>query len=78
MQARVLASVVGEEGVSEIDQHYLVFGRRFEAELVAQDRRRSLEESMDHGWKLLSLLPRSEMNRLSDEQISDHLGEGDG
>ena len=78
VQARVLASVVGEEGVSEIDQHYLAFGRRFEAELIAQRRRRSLEESMDRGWQLLALLPRSEMNRLSDRQISDHLGEGRG
>ena len=68
--------MVGEDGVSEIDQRYLAFGRRFEAQLIAQGRRRSLEESMDRGWQLLALLPRSEMNRLSDAQIRQHLGEG--
>jgi len=78
VQARVLASVVGEDGVSEIDQRYLVFGQRFEAEFVAQRDRRSLEESMAVGWRLLSGLPRSEMSRLSDRQVSKHLGMSDG
>jgi V/A-type H+-transporting ATPase subunit B len=78
VQARVLAAVVGEDGVSEIDQRYLCFGRGFEAEFLAQEGRRTLEESMALGWRLLGCLPRSEMNRLSDRQIGEHLGDDHG
>ncbi|MCO5760725.1 MAG: V-type ATP synthase subunit B [Chromatiaceae bacterium] len=78
VQARVLAAVVGEDGVSEIDQRYLRFGRGFEAEFLAQEGRRTLEESMALGWRLLGCLPRAEMNRLSDRQIGEHLGDDHG
>jgi V/A-type H+-transporting ATPase subunit B len=74
VQARVLASVVGEEGLSESDRRYLAFGDAFEQRLVHQTGPRSLEESMDAGWKLLSALPAAELARLSDAQIAAHLG----
>ncbi len=78
-QARLLASVVGDEGLSEVDQRYLEFGGHFVADFVAQDERRSLvEQSMAIGWDLLRLLPRSELNRLSDQQIAEHLEENHG
>ena len=70
MQARLLASVVGEEGLSETDRKYLAFGKRFEQELVCQETARHLERSMDVGWDLLRELPRSELSRLSDRQIA--------
>jgi V/A-type H+-transporting ATPase subunit B len=73
VQARLLASVVGEEGLSQVDKRYLAFGRAFEDRLVRQDGPRTLEESMDVGWELLRLLPRRELNRLSDDQIARHL-----
>ena len=76
VQVRTLASVVGMEGLSETDHRYLEFGDAFENELVAQDTRRSLGESMALGWKLLALLPRQELHRLSDRQIAAHFGEG--
>jgi V/A-type H+-transporting ATPase subunit B len=72
-QTRILAAVVGEEGLSETDRDYLSFGEVFEREVVAQADRRSLEESMEAGWRALRGLPRAELHRLSDEQIDAHL-----
>ncbi len=73
VQARVLASVVGEEGLAETDRLYLAFGTAFEQHVVAQDGPRTLEQSMDAGWKLLAGLPLTELGRLSDAQIAAHL-----
>ena len=74
VQARVLASVVGEEGLAETDRIYLAFGTAFEATIVSQSAPRTLEQSMDAGWKLLARLPKIELSRLSDAQIAAHLG----
>jgi V/A-type H+-transporting ATPase subunit B len=70
---RVLASVVGREGLSEIDRLFLDFGARFEQELVHQPAARTLDESMEVGWRLLRMLPNAELHRLSDRQIADHI-----
>ncbi len=75
VQARVLASVVGEEGLAATDRQYLAFGQAFEGQLVHQAAARTLEESMAIGWRLLAGLPRSELSRLSDAQIATHLGD---
>ena len=72
-QARVLASVVGEDGLSETDRRYLAFGAAFEQSLISQSGARSLEESMDVGWGLLRELPVAELSRLSDDQVAAHL-----
>jgi V/A-type H+-transporting ATPase subunit B len=74
VQTRVLASVVGEEGLPETDKSYLAFGTVFEQQLLRQDAPRTLEESMALGWRTLRGLPRSELHRLSDAQIARHLG----
>ena len=73
MQTRILAGVVGEEGLAETDRLFLEFGRRFEQELVQQAAPRTLDESMAVGWKILRVLPSSELTRLSDAQIAQHL-----
>ena len=73
VQARVLASVVGEEGLADTDRRYLAFGAAFERDVVSQTSARTLEQSMDVGWKLLAGLPKSELTRLSDAQIAAHL-----
>ncbi len=73
-RVRVLASVMGEEGLSDTDRSYLEFGERFEQELVKQDGPRSLEESMAVGWQVLRTLPRTELTRLSNDQIERYLG----
>lgn len=73
-QVRVLASVVGSEGLTEIDRLYLRFGEGFEGEFANQgNQRRALEQSMAIGWRLLSVLPRGELHRLSDAQIAAHI-----
>jgi V/A-type H+-transporting ATPase subunit B len=72
-QARVLASVVGEEGLSATDRQYLAFGTSFEENLVSQSEPRTLEQSMEAGWRLLAGLPVSELSRLSDAQIAAHV-----
>jgi V/A-type H+-transporting ATPase subunit B len=77
VQARVLASVVGEEGLSETDRRYLRFGTAFEQQLVNQPGPRTLVQSMDAGWTLLRDLPRAELARLSDAQIEAHLDTGE-
>jgi V/A-type H+/Na+-transporting ATPase subunit B len=73
VQARVLASVVGEEGLLEVDRKYLAFGASFERDLVRQGAARTLEESMAVGWRLLRSLPQSELSRLSDAQIAQYI-----
>jgi V/A-type H+-transporting ATPase subunit B len=75
-QTRILASVVGEDGLSETDRTYLAFGDRFEQDVVAQADRRDIEQSLDAGWRALRGLPRNELNRLSDAQIRNHLERG--
>jgi len=73
--ARSLASVIGEDELSHIDRKYLEFGERFEREFINQGmyEDRSLEETLDLGWKLLSILPRSELGRVSDEILDKYL-----
>ena len=77
VQARILAGVVGEDGLSDTDKRYLEFGRAFEDQLVNQDTARGLEESMDIGWRILSVLPRAELTRLSDAQLDAHMEAGE-
>ena len=73
VQARVLASVVGEEGLLNVDRNYLAFGASFERDLVQQTGARTLETSMEIGWRLLRALPKSELARLSDAQIERYI-----
>jgi V/A-type H+-transporting ATPase subunit B len=69
VHVRLLASVVGRDGLSKTDQLFLDFGDQFEQQLVQQSSARTLEQSMEAGWKLLRVLPVTELTRLSDEQI---------
>lgn len=75
MQVHVLASVVGVEGLPDVDRQYLAFGDQFEEKLVQQTGTRTLEQSMDIGWDLLRALPISELSRLSDKQIDKYIRE---
>ncbi len=72
-QTRVLASVVGEEGLTPVDRQYLDFGDRFEATVIAHSERRTLSQSMAAGWAVLRLLPRNELHRLNERQIRAYL-----
>ena len=72
-QVRVLASVVGIEGLADADRRYLAFGTAFEQTLASQSEARTFEQSMAIGWTLLSDLPKNELTRLSDAQIAAHI-----
>lgn len=65
-EARDLASVIGEDELSAIDKKYLEFGKAFEQEFVGQgqNENRTIEETLDIGWKLLKILPREELDRM--------------
>jgi V/A-type H+-transporting ATPase subunit B len=64
-----LASVIGEDELSETDKKYLEFGKIFEKEFIGQgfQENRSIQKSLDIGWELLSNLPRSELDRVDDD-----------
>ena len=69
MDARSLASVIGEEELSPADKKYIEFGKQFEKLFVNQgpNENRTIEQSLDLGWKLLSFLPRAELDRVDDK-----------
>jgi len=71
---RSLAAVVGEEELSSVDRRYLAFGEAFEHRFLNQrpDENRSLEETLDLGWEVLSLLPREELTRVSEQMLAEH------
>lgn len=70
-EIRSLASVIGEDDLGSIDKMYLDFGKRFEKYFLNQreNEKRSIETTLNLGWKILSLLPVSELSRLKDEFI---------
>ena len=72
-RVRVLASVMGEDSLPEVDRRFLSFGRDFEERLVKQQDGRSLDESMAVGWELLRGLPVAELTRLNPQQIERYL-----
>ncbi|TDT50911.1 V/A-type H+-transporting ATPase subunit B [Fonticella tunisiensis] len=61
-----LAQVIGEDELSEIDKKYLEFGRAFENRFLRQDyeENRNIWETLDIAWDILSILPRSELDRI--------------
>lgn len=71
-EARALASVIGEDELSDIDKKYLRFGAALEEEFISQGLHedRSITETLDLGWQLLKILPREELDRI-DTKILD-------
>lgn len=76
-QAKELAVVLGESALSETDRIYAKFAERFEEEYVNQgyQTNRSIIETLDLGWELLNMLPRTELKRIKDEMIDEYLPE---
>ncbi len=70
--ARALAAIVGEEALSDLDKKFLKVANNFERKFVNQelDENRSIEQTLDIGWELLSELSESEMNRIKPEFIA--------
>jgi len=72
---RALVAVVGEEALTDRDRNYLEFADRFEREFINQgkDENRAIESTLDLGWELLRMLPKSEMKRIDPKFISKYL-----
>jgi len=71
MDSRNLASIIGAEELSGRDRRYLEFARRFESDFVNQgsDEDRSIIETLDLAWELLSLLPPSALSRVTEQDL---------
>jgi V/A-type H+-transporting ATPase subunit B len=76
---RGLASVIGQEELSPMDREVLRFGEAFEQRYLNQgaDENRSIGQTLDIAWSVASILPRSELARLSDELLDRYYGKGD-
>ena len=74
-EIRALASVIGEEELSDLDRIYLSFGVEFEKSFLSQgnNQNRSIEETLNIGWKLLTILPHEELYRINQKMIDKYL-----
>ena len=74
--AKELMVILGEAALTDIDKLYAKFADAFETEYVSQgyETNRDVEETLDLGWKLLSILPRSELKRISDALLDKYYG----
>ncbi|WP_127837149.1 V-type ATP synthase subunit B [Clostridium prolinivorans] len=75
-QAKELAAILGESALSDVDKKYAEFAEKFEKEYVSQgfNTNRNIEETLDLGWKLLKILPKTELKRIRDEYLDKYLG----
>mgnify|MGYP002986821355 CR=1 FL=1 len=73
--AKELMTILGEAALSDIDLIYAKFADAFEKEYVSQgfETNRSIEETLDIGWKLLAMLPRGELKRIRDDMLDEFL-----
>ena len=75
-EAKELMVILGDAALSDVDKLYAKFADEFEKEYVSQGytKDRSIEETLSIGWKLLSILPRSELKRIKDEYLDMYYG----
>ncbi|HZJ83571.1 MAG TPA: V-type ATP synthase subunit B [Clostridia bacterium] len=74
-EAKELAVILGEAALSDVDKLYAKFSDEFEDRYVSQgyETDRSIEETLDLGWELLAILPKSELRRIRDEYLDKYL-----
>jgi len=74
---RDLVNIVGREALSDLDNKYLDFADRFEDEFVDQgtDTNRDIDDTIELGWDLLSMLPKEALNRIDEDLIEEHYRE---
>ncbi|MCD6089845.1 V-type ATP synthase subunit B [Candidatus Bathyarchaeota archaeon] len=74
-ELRSLASIIGEEALSQRDRAYLRFGDEFETRFINQgvDENRTIEETLNIAWDLLSILPKEELTRIHREYLDKYL-----
>ena len=72
--ARALASVIGEDELSDTDKQYLVFGKAFEQMFIGQSANdnRTIFDTLEIGWKLLGLMPRGELDRIDTKVLDQY------
>lgn len=77
---RALAQIIGQDDLSISDKKMLEFGEAFEKEFLSQrsDENRSIDETLDIGWKLLRVLPREYLDRISPKYLDKYLGDENG
>ena len=78
--AKELAVILGDAALSDEDKLYAKFAEEFEKRYVAQgyDTNRSITETLDLGWDLLKILPRSELKRIRDDMLDKYMGPAEG
>ena len=76
-EAKELSAILGEAALSDTDKLYAKFAEAFEKEYVSQGFtvNRTIEETLDLGWKLLHILPRAELKRIKEQYIRKYLGQ---
>ena len=74
-QAKELSAILGESALSDTDKKLAKFAEAFETEYVSQgfNTNRTIEETLDLGWKLLKMIPRSELKRIRDEYLEKYM-----
>ncbi|MPM97497.1 V-type sodium ATPase subunit B [bioreactor metagenome] len=74
-ETKELMSILGEAALSPTDLLYAKFADEFEKRYVTQgaDENRSIDETLDLGWQLLSILPTGELKRIKQEHIDKYL-----
>ena len=77
--ARALASVIGEDELSDLDKQYLKFGRMFEKHFVGQglEENRTIIRTLEIGWSLLRMLPREELDRIDTKILDEYYDAGE-
>lgn len=76
-EAKELAVILGEAALSDTDKLFAQFADEFEKRYVSQgqNENRSIEETLELGWELLTILPKGELKRISDEYVEKYLPE---
>lgn len=74
-EAKELSAILGEAALTDVDKKYAKFAEEFEKKYIAQgfETNRSIAETLDLGWELLSILPKSELKRIKDAYIEKYL-----
>ncbi len=74
-EAKELAVILGEAALSDVDKKFVEFANRFEKEFVSQGENedRTIIETLDLGWKLMSIIPVSELKRLKPDMIAKYM-----
>ncbi len=78
-ETRNLASIIGAEELSEQDRRYLEFADQFDKQFVGQeeDEDRSIIETLNLAWELLSMFPKAELTRVSETDLAKYHRSGD-